>query len=174
MRRMRKWGADVALRVLMSLLLSAPPLVGCLSVGSAPTRWPVDIKVEGVRHTVQVPENTPVLAVVESAGLMPSSDCRRGNCLSCVAVRRARRPAAIHSYASAINPNRACAPRLPSIPIVPAPPAPLARRRAGSAGGCAFLAASLGAHGALQAGQGRQHGPAMQHLCHRTRRRLGA
>ena len=117
--------ADLLAASLRILLLSAPPLVGCLSVGAAPTRWPVDIKVEGVKHTVQVPENTPVLAVVESAGLMPSSDCRRGNCLSCVAVRRARPCGDPHLRFRDQPQSRPCttgAPRLPSQEVLEGAP----------------------------------------------------
>jgi len=37
-------------------------------------------------HVLRVPEGEPILAAAEAAGLLPTSDCRRGNCLSCVAT----------------------------------------------------------------------------------------
>lgn len=73
------------------LLLAVAPGCAALSVGAAAqpqqrTRvWDVRFLRDGVEHMLRVPEEVSVLRAVEWAGLMPSSDCRRGNCLSCVA-----------------------------------------------------------------------------------------
>jgi ferredoxin len=46
--------------------------------------WPVTM-IRGAERTVlNCMEGRPILASVERAGLLPNSDCRRGNCLSCV------------------------------------------------------------------------------------------
>jgi len=48
--------------------------------------WDVKFRRDGEEHTLRVPEGMPVLQAAEAAGLMPTSECRRGNCLSCVAT----------------------------------------------------------------------------------------
>ena len=47
--------------------------------------WDVKLRLGTERHTLRVAEGMSILTAVELAGLLPSSDCRRGNCLSCAA-----------------------------------------------------------------------------------------
>ena len=48
--------------------------------------WAVEVTTPlGDTHTLEVPERHNLLRAVERAGLLPASDCRRGNCLSCAA-----------------------------------------------------------------------------------------
>ena len=78
--------------ILLVLASSLTPGASGLSVGTAQPQqrtrkvWDVRFRRDGVEHELRVPEEVPVLAAAEWAGLMPSSDCRRGNCLSCVAA----------------------------------------------------------------------------------------
>ncbi len=65
------------------LLLS----IAMLLPSSSPSRaWDVTlVGANAQRHTLRVAENQSVLRAAERAGLLPSSDCRRGRCLSCAA-----------------------------------------------------------------------------------------
>lgn len=56
-----------------------------LPSSSSCRQWPVTLVRDEQRHTLHVSENESVLAAAEMAGLLPASDCRRGNCLSCAA-----------------------------------------------------------------------------------------
>ena len=55
------------------------------SLSNAERSWDVTVNRDGQRHTLRVSESEPILVAVERAGLLPSSECRRGNCLSCAA-----------------------------------------------------------------------------------------
>jgi ferredoxin len=50
-----------------------------------PRSWDVTLIKGTERHVLTVPETMSVLQAAEEAGLLPGSDCRRGNCLSCAA-----------------------------------------------------------------------------------------
>ncbi len=52
---------------------------------AAALSWDVNVIRGAERFVLRVPENEPLLTAVERAGLLPGSDCRRGNCLSCAA-----------------------------------------------------------------------------------------
>jgi hypothetical protein len=71
--------------LLLRLLLCRTVVVSALSVSksSRVSFWDVKLWREGVEHVLRVPEGMPVLQAAEAAGLMPTSECRRGNCLSC-------------------------------------------------------------------------------------------
>ena len=68
-----------------TLLLSPSALALATTGATSGRRWDVVLRRGSERHVVTVDENTPVLAAVEEAGLLPQSNCRRGNCLSCAA-----------------------------------------------------------------------------------------
>lgn len=72
--------------MLALLLAAAAPLAHALRV------YDVKLHRDGAVHTLRVPDNVPVLHAVEAAGLLPGSDCRRGNCLSCAARVRCGNP----------------------------------------------------------------------------------
>ena len=69
----------------LTLLFALPLATAALSVGAQPRYWDVKLRGDGVEHVLRVPEGKPILRAAEQAGLMPTSECRRGNCLSCVA-----------------------------------------------------------------------------------------
>ena len=72
------------------LLLLFPP---CAAAFSATAKaWDVVVHRAGEKYQLSVPENQPVLAAVEAAGLLPGSECRRGRCLSCAARVTAGEP----------------------------------------------------------------------------------
>lgn len=51
--------------------ISVTVLVALVSSATALRTWPVTVVVGGRSHEVAVPENEPVLAAVERAGLLP-------------------------------------------------------------------------------------------------------
>jgi ferredoxin len=81
--------ARPTLRAVPLLLLLQNALVAPMSI-AAPTggtrSFDVTFRRDGEEHTLRVPEGMPILQAAEAAGLMPMSECRRGNCLSCVAT----------------------------------------------------------------------------------------
>ena len=77
-------GRTIFQLVLLATLDAGLALV--VSSGSAKSRrWDVTMRRGDERHTLKVAEDEPLLAAAEKAGLLPSSECRRGNCLSCSA-----------------------------------------------------------------------------------------
>ena len=62
----------------LSSLLACGSLLGGRS-------FEVGVRLDGQRHALTVNENQSILSAVERAGLLPTSDCRRGRCLSCAA-----------------------------------------------------------------------------------------
>ena len=65
--------------------LTILPLAATLTTAPASRYWTVSMLRGAERHQLRVPENEPLLTAVERAGLLPSSECRRGRCLSCAA-----------------------------------------------------------------------------------------
>ena len=47
--------------------------------------WDVTLVRGDDRRTLPIAEHQSILSVAEAAGMLPGSDCRRGNCLSCAA-----------------------------------------------------------------------------------------
>ena len=71
--------ALVLVQALATLAMTLPSL-------SADRKWDVAVRTsDSQRIVLSVSETEPILKAVERAGLMPGSDCRRGNCLSCAA-----------------------------------------------------------------------------------------
>ena len=70
---------------LLFLTLAASVVASACGLSRPAKTWPVVVHHAGKAHTLQVPEDTTVLAAVEIAGLLPGSECRRGRCLSCAA-----------------------------------------------------------------------------------------
>ena len=71
------------------LLLLQSALVAPMSITPLTGRtrsFDVTFRRDGEEHVLRVPEGMPILQAAEAAGLMPTSECRRGNCLSCVAT----------------------------------------------------------------------------------------
>uniref|UniRef100_A0A7S4F9M2 2Fe-2S ferredoxin-type domain-containing protein n=1 Tax=Chrysotila carterae TaxID=13221 RepID=A0A7S4F9M2_CHRCT len=60
-------------------------ILSCCSAAVVKRAWPVTVHIGRQAHVLRVPEGQPVLLALEAAGLLPGSDCRRGNCLSCAA-----------------------------------------------------------------------------------------
>lgn len=69
------------------MLVVLQHLLLCVSVSAAVTarRWDVSVQLGATARRLSVAEGEPILHAVERAGLLPSSDCRRGRCLSCAA-----------------------------------------------------------------------------------------
>ena len=70
--------------------LTILPLAATLTTAPASRYWTVSMLRGAERHQLRVPENEPLLTAVERAGLLPSSECRRGRCLSCAARASSR------------------------------------------------------------------------------------
>ncbi|KAL1527090.1 hypothetical protein AB1Y20_015773 [Prymnesium parvum] len=73
----------VARNLRVSQMLLALPLIHALSARGR--TWDVVVHRPPERHTVTVAEDASILSALEAEGLLPLSDCRRGNCLSCAA-----------------------------------------------------------------------------------------
>lgn len=72
--------------LMLALLVCQLQTGSAAALAAASRSWDVTlITRENQRHTLRVAESESVLAVAEAAGLLPGSDCRRGNCLSCAA-----------------------------------------------------------------------------------------
>ena len=72
-------------RALVLALLAAMDAAAAFDVSTPGRAWDVTLLRGSARHTLRVSEQEPLLAAVERSGLLPGSDCRRGNCLSCAA-----------------------------------------------------------------------------------------
>ena len=86
--------AHAAVRVAIQIVL----VVWALPASAAlvtPKVWDVTLHHQGEKHRLEVLETQSVLAAAEEAGLLPGSDCRRGNCLSCAARVRGGAPFAL-------------------------------------------------------------------------------
>ncbi|KAL3907854.1 MAG: hypothetical protein SGPRY_010026 [Prymnesium sp.] len=58
-------------------------LLGCEASGGR--AWEVAIRQGARKVRVSVAEDKPILSSLEEAGLLPPSNCRRGNCFTCAA-----------------------------------------------------------------------------------------
>ena len=72
-------------RALVLALLAAIDAAAAMVIATSERAWEVTLLRGSARHTLKVSEQEPLLAAVERSGLLPGSDCRRGNCLSCAA-----------------------------------------------------------------------------------------
>ena len=90
-RRAMREMHTIAIRFVM-LLLCCPPALTLSASASGGRHWDVVLRRGSERHVVTVDETTPVLKAVEEAGLLPQSNCRRGNCLACAAQVVAGKP----------------------------------------------------------------------------------